>query len=850
MFKRRLLALVITTVVVCFLPDALGADASELFSTSIADVFREKAVVLYTDPNAAASDALEALAFLDAADSLDGNVGSTLPDMVRLAWRFPAVGIYGKIKPICMKYAGTDAADLEVLRLSVQYLLEPQNFREQREDFFSRILRIISMRHKLFVSDISTQLGLLAAEHGDMALAESYFMQAYNGNPYNAVAFQKLMEISPKAMPPALYVRHLRLMAGANPYDIDAAYAFANGVYNVGLYGVAASAYEYCADLFAVVHPNESLPPAISIPWAISNYNEPQGLKQSMSIAASAAKTGRFNMYLEAIAGNAAIRLGNADEGAKILQAAAQKGEQLFAQDQIAANDLAWFYCFAKPDAQKALEWANKANAADPNAPRTAAILAYALVMNGQQEIAKPIIEQNYQGSQVAALAMGQIQLAVDPNADPDTALGIIKSAIALDAGSLEAQRGKELLAQKGSTYVPVYETAVITRSLRSEFGDAIVNKFVPADKLLAVKITAAGNEFPYGSRFNASLVVTNKGNDPLTIFDGGFFSGNIRVDAVVKGDLNERIPNLIVQKIRPPESVEPGRSLFVPLKLIRGRLASLLLEHPQAKVEIEFTVWLDPVTDPNGAAHNAIAAIEPARLTVRRNAVEVSGSYLQTRLGSLAQGQPGQKSKTAQLFAGLLLEQRATAGKKSYRMMSVEPQLLRSGLAKCLTDENWALKVETMLLLADLPLDYNLTNAVSENLNSNFWPVRMTSLWLLGKDQDPAFKKVRDWTAENDSDTMVIEMAVALGAPVPKRVEETAAVEPNLPARPVAAPAIKTVPPAATTEKAVVPESNQPETAVVPEPNQPAEAVVAEPNQPQAKPAEPNDVIDDILKS
>jgi hypothetical protein len=135
-----------------------------------------------------------------------------------------------------------------------------------------------------------------------------------------------------------------------------------------------------------------------------------------------------------------------------------------------------------------------------------------------------------------------------------------------------------------------------------------------------------------------------------------------------------------------------------------------------------------------------------------------------------------------------------------------------------------------------------------------------MTALWLLGKDQDPAFKKVRDWTAENDGDKMVIEMAVALGASAPKRVEEAVAVEPNLPAaRPAAAP--ETVSPAATTETTAAPEPNQLAEEIAPEVNQPAETILAEPNQsepaaatepnqPKAPPAEPNDIIDDILKS
>ncbi|MDO8304011.1 MAG: hypothetical protein Q7T18_12310 [Sedimentisphaerales bacterium] len=842
MFKHTVLALIVPMLSVCFLSDTLGAETFELFSPSISDTFREKAVCLYADPNATMADARQAVVFLAAADAVDRQMGRTLPNMVQLAWRFPNINIYDRIKPVFLKYAANDDADLEVLRLGMQYLLEPLNSREARGQFLATALRTIGTRHKLLASDIETQLGLLSMEGVDMEAAEQYLMQGYNSNMYNKVAFQKLMEIDPEMMSPPLYVRYLRFMMGANPYDIDAAYAFANGAYNVGLYGIAASAYEYCADLFAAQHPNEPLPSAIYLPWAMSNYNEPKNLKQCLAIEQSENKRGNFNLYLEAIAGNAALKLGNAEEGDRILLSAAQKAASLLTKDQMQAHDLAWFYCFAKPNPEKALEWANKANASEPNSPRTAAILAYALVMNDQQEVARPLVEQDYKGNQIAALAMGQI-LVADPNADPNATLGIIKSAISLDAGSLEAQRGKELLAKKDSTYVPMYETAGISKALRSEFGDTIVGTFVTADKLITAKISAIGNEFPYGSHFNASLAITNNGNYPLIISDGGLFNGNIRVDAVVKGDLNERLPNLVSEKIRPSQPIEHGRSLFIPLKLIRGKLATLLLEHPQASVEIEFTAWLDPVTDTNGAVHNAVSAIAPMRLTIKRNAIDVSGTYLQTRLSSLVQGQPGQKIKTAQLFSGLLLEQRATAGKKTYRMTYIEPQLLRSGLARCLADENWTLRAETLLLLGDLTLDYNLTTAASESLNSNFWPVRMTALWLLGKNVDPAFKKVRDWTAQNDSDQMVIDMAIAIGAPALQQVVETSPVEPQPEA--VVKPKKADQP-----AKAVVAETNQPATTVSTEPNLPETVAVAEPNQPHKKKNnEPNDVIEDILK-
>jgi hypothetical protein len=873
MHRGIIFACIGATLSSCFLSVAPGAETSELFSPSTADAFYEKAVDIYTDPNATAAGAKQAMVFFMAVGSLDRENEYAFPDMVRLAWRFPTVDFQDSVKEVLAKYATRDDADLEVLRLGVQYLLNGLNSREGREDFFRTMLRNLGTRHKILNSDIATQLALLAAERSDMQTAESFLLGAYSYNRYNQLAFQKLTEVTSRSVPPAVYIGHLRLMMGANPYNIDYAFAFANSTYNVGLYSIAASAYGYCADLFAALHPDEKLPPVIYLPWAMSSYNEQHNLQQCLSIAGSVRESGRFDLYLEAIAANAAIKLGNAQQGAQMLDAAAKKAAALIPGGRIRAQDIAWFYCFAQPDAEKALAWANQANASEPNSPRVGPLLAYALVMNGQQEIAKHVIEQYYKSDQIAGLAMGQIQLAQDANAGLET----LKAAIALDAGSLEAQRGKELLSQKGSTYVYPYETTAIVKMLQGDFGENIVNKFVTPDKLIATKLAATGSEFSYGSHFNANLTITNKGVEPINIFDDGFFKGNIRVDAAVKGDLNQRIPNLIVQKIRPPDPIESGQSMFVPLKLNRGRLKSLLLEHPQASVEIEFTVYLDPGTDPNGAVHSGIWKLEPAHISIRRNGVDLSGAYLQNRLSSLSKGQPGQKAVSAQLFTGLLLEQRATKGSHTYRMRQMDSQLLRAALARCINDKSWTLRVETMLMLENMPLDYNLTSAVGANLNDDNWPVQMTALWLLGKNGDPAFKKVLDWTAKNGNDKFVLDMASALGATPPPpelAVNESspeaneplklAAKEPNLPSRSSVASTSKTAETPPASGQIVFAEPNRPIRAVLAEPNQPAKAASAEPNQPQkaasaepnqppkAAPEEPNspDILEQLLKS
>ena len=82
------------------------------------------------------------------------------------------------------------------------------------------------------------------------------------------------------------------------------------------------------------------------------------------------------------------------------------------------------------------------------------------------------------------------------------------------------------------------------------------------------------------------------------------------------------------------------------------------------------------------------------------------------------------------------------------------------------LADENWKVRVQTMAamdLLAQ-PLDYGLIRAVSENLNDSHWPVRVMVLSLLSKSDGSGFKQVLDWTAQHDSESLVRDMAIALG--------------------------------------------------------------------------------------
>ena len=774
-------------------PGPLGPTAStspspelgQFYSPSVSQKFYEVAYELANNEDVRGPQVEQAIVFLTAAMRLDRDAEAVRPLLIEFASRQPELDYSNLVYDLLMDYVD-EFADLEVARKATVYLLDRMNSREERENLTEQMLGTLGSKNTVLGSELSTMLGLLKAEKADLQAAEFYLMQAYKNNRYNKLAFAKLTELAPAQIGPVVYLERLRLALREDPTNIEAAMAFAQRVEQMQLYDTAAAAYEYCADLFSYLYPSEPLPARIYLPWSISSYNTRQNQPKCLEIAKRIREEGRFDLRLEAIAGKAAIKLGDGELATLVFQSAEEKTRRLLMQapkrirtdpassgighsQQAYTEQFAWFYCFALPLPDKALDWANRAYAAEPNSPVTAAVLAYALAMNSQIEWAKPLVN-NYERTQIADLTLAQIQLAEGQN---DLAIETLRSVIAKDPGSFAAERAKEILAQHGQQYVPPVDPNAVLTSLEGIFGQTLVPIFTPPEQIISAQLSVRGDQFPYGDELRGIVAIANNSREPLVISNDGLFKGHIRLDADITGDLSKKIPNLVSAKIRTAFLVEPGRSILIPLRLVTGEVREMLLAHPQASLDIEFTLYLDPVITNEGKTTNRLTYLEPTKVRVRRQGIELTSKYLRNRFNSISRGYAGQKIKTAQLFIGLLLEQYAMSNRTPpYRFMYADwmPSLLRSalshesGLLRNPADSDWVVKVHTMAEMLSLPLDHELMGAVAENLNNDKWPVRMTALYLLSKSPDSQFGKVLDWVARNDPSEPVRDMATVLG--------------------------------------------------------------------------------------
>jgi hypothetical protein len=755
-------------------PAGQAWNSEQLFSPSVSRTFYEIAYELANAETPTPAQAGQAIAFFNAAMALDRQTSYVLPDLLKLTTSLHSSAYSESVSQLLGSYVD-ESADLEVATKAVQYLLEQLDSREQREKLLEQLSQNIAGKNPVWDSELYTQLGLLAAEKADANAAELYFNLALDNNKFNRLAFDKLLELRPQRISTTMYLQHLRLMLRENPYDIEAALAFAQYAEQLQLYELAANSYKYSADLFGFLYPSEPLPSWIYLPWAISSYNAPRDLHRCLQIAEQLRQQGRFDLLAEAIAGKAAAKIGDMQLSNQILTAAETKAlvQSVDNKPQPASYEqMAWFYCFALQDKDKALDWANKAYSAEPNSPTAAAILAYALVTNDQNDWARLLID-NYPTNPIASLASAQIQL--QDARQKDSAIETLKSVIAKDPGALEAERARQLLAQYGSEYTSPLDPDITLMSLTSTFGPAILPAFIRPAQAISAQINIRGSKFPYGSDFGGSLVITNNSSEPVIISDYGFFRGNVRVDANVTGDLNKTFPNLVSMKIRPSQPIEPGTSLLVPLRLVTAELRQILFTYPQASLTIEFTAYLDPVFTDQGLIVSGLA-INPVTTVVYRPAVELTAKFLQNRLNSLAKGKQGQKIRTAELFTGLLAEQQAMANREPlYKFMYADwmPPLLKSALINNLQTDDWVTRVHTMAGMLSLPLDYELLAAAADSLSETHWPARLMAISLLAKNQDDSFGRVLDHSARYDSNELVRNMAVALGAAAPKQQKQ-----------------------------------------------------------------------------
>jgi len=494
-------------------------------------------------------------------------------------------------------------------------------------------------------------------------------------------------------------------------------------------------------------------------------------------IAERVRQAGQFDIFLEAIAGRALAKSGKDQAAQQLLQNAEAKAREFLNQGPLNTDPntavvqpkaMAWYYCFGREDAGQALDWANKAYALDPNGPATLAILAYALVLNQQASWAQPLIEKG-PANQISEMARARILFDEGNIEQGVTALG---KAIERDAGSLAADRARALLSELGQPYQPPTLPQAVLGSLVNSLGEQIVPRFEPPHEVIGAKLGTIDTAITFGSGLNGILTIVNQSQEPLVIGPHGLLRGRVRVDAQVKGALTRSFPRVAELDLFGVQEIAPRRSATAQLPLITGALRQLLLAHPQASLNITFTIYLDPAERADGTIWNRLTDLEPIEIEVGRPQLQITERSLRSQYNAIALTDAQTKVQTARLFTGLLKEQQIKADSGlpyTFRYADWLPGWLTSsltdpaGLLQQGSDQDWEVRVQALDSLEGLRLEGGLLQALGEALQDTYWPVRFRVLRLIAENPTPGFERVLEWTAKHDVHPLVRSLATLL---------------------------------------------------------------------------------------
>lgn len=747
-----------------YAPDTRG----EYFSPFSAERIYSIAHELWGSPKAGPQEYEQAIILLNSVLHINDRAHYIYDDLIKLAGYFPGRD-YSKMVFFALNNYISSAKDLAPAESAVRYLMGKANTREQRQSLLDELIRTVGEQNRLLGSDLYLERGFLSAETADSNSAMQYFMRSYDLNPFNSLAFDKIVELSEGDLNPAGVIRQMFLRVVHDRLDLSSAAAAGDYCYGLGLYEQAYQAYRYAAGCYEYLYPERNLPASIYIPWAYSACNTTRYRNETGEIAEKVRSSGRFDIVVEAISAKAAVQMGNTNLAERILNEARSRAQEMAESEsedkRLASDMLAWFYSFAERDKDKALAWANKAYANEPNDPEIASLFGLTLSMNEHYGMAKEYAH-NCGSSQICLISRALIDMDAGDDAN---GISLLKRAVSIEPGSLEADYARSLLSANDAEYIPPIDIDILSKGITEMFGNEILKPFAPPSKLLSARFNMSDKEIPYAADINCDLIIGNLTDKELVIDSGSFFKGLIRVDAEIQGSLRANIAGLIETRIRPAEYIRPGRSIAIPMRLKTGPLREILHSYPQADLEVTLKCLLDPIIDEQGNVESSLG-IEPVTVKITRKGVGITNRFLVQRLEYLNEGHTGQRMRAVELFCGLAAEMQAleSLGSLPYKLMQAEKPLVYSAIVKGLRDKDWTVKVQAITSLEYVNPNYTIVQPLAELVHHENWVIRMLAVYrLAGAQQDgqAGFEKVLQWVARNDANELVRDMAGVFGA-------------------------------------------------------------------------------------
>lgn len=452
--------------------------------------------------------------------------------------------------------------------------------------------------------------------------------------------------------------------------------------------------------------------------------------------------------------------LGQADAAAADLDAAAKAYGSMIdgvfkEKDFDAAAEIAWFYCYHRPDPKRALDIATLA-VSDPRPSLLAEVAyGYALRLNGRNEEAIEALTPLADIDQLAAYELAVVQIEQGKRA---LAVATLQKAATIQYSGIAHDLIRDLLASSGEKPPEPPSQDKVLAALKKFRQDVFDYPRRPGD-FLKVEMRFEVDRLSPAGPVNVAFRLANIGPFPITFGEGFMAMPLVALTTRIGGESVATYENYLQVLMNGRPTLLPGDVFEKTLAIDVGPVREHLRRTVAHSVPIEVTAMFDPVYGKSGLT-GGLGTIAVGPIQTVRTALDVSPEGMIVLLEQARSATVGGRARAAEQIGAILAA--AQSGLPDAMCNALPIDALQEALAGLVSDRAWQVRAHAVVAAGWSPLSKGVTVAAAACVRDKKPVVKVLAVRLFAEQHGEKFKEVLEQLRNSDPSPFVRMMATS----------------------------------------------------------------------------------------
>ncbi len=411
------------------------------------------------------------------------------------------------------------------------------------------------------------------------------------------------------------------------------------------------------------------------------------------------------------------------------------------------AAEIAWFYCYYKPDKEKAAKLADVAmGGANPG--RLAQLArGYSLRLNGKTDEALKVLEPLAASDQLAALEVAKVYIERSKKGE---AITLLTKAAALQYSGIAFNQIRETLGNVGEKQPEAPTYPKIIAALDKFQRDVFDFPKRPGD-FLKFTIRAAPNPSCVGP-INLIFRGENVGPFPITFGEGFMMRPLVALSANVGGEKGV-FKDYLQVLANSRTMLLPGDAVEKPLAVNVGAFREYLIRHAAEDVAVEWTAMLDPVFKDKQLANGPGTIVAPP-IVVNLKGLDTSPGAIERLARAVSSTDLNEQIDAVKQVGAILAWAEQNTAKAAAKKVNVG--LLRGALGQALGDKAWQVRAHALCAASWSNMDNATTAAAAPAVGDTNAVLKTLAVRLFAPQQGEKFRRVLEQLSKSDASHFV----------------------------------------------------------------------------------------------